>query len=281
VKEGLTFWRLAARSLRFYWRTHAGVLLGTAIASSALIGALLVGDSVRGSLRDRAVARVGKAELILAPGDRFLTDQTATNLLWDRTVQEVGGLKGAFPTSPGSGLILPAIATVPNGAARANGVTLIGVRARQDSGRASFWDYAPLPTTNEIGPGKVRLNDALARHLGVKRGDTILFRTGKPSALSAESPVSPRSGQSAALRLKFDGVVPDSSFGGFSTTMGQRPRMNAFVNLAELQTAAGLEGRCNLLLVPSAVSAEGHGARLPSSATLELASKAFRQSWRL
>jgi len=50
----LTLPRLVARNLRFHWRGNVAVLLGVAVGSAVLTGALLVGDSLRGSLRDRA-----------------------------------------------------------------------------------------------------------------------------------------------------------------------------------------------------------------------------------
>ena len=43
----MTFRTLIRRSLRFHWRAHVGVVLGAAVGSAALIGALVVGDSVR------------------------------------------------------------------------------------------------------------------------------------------------------------------------------------------------------------------------------------------
>ena len=45
----MTFRTLIRRSLRFHWRSHLGVVLGAAMGSAALIGALVVGDSVRES----------------------------------------------------------------------------------------------------------------------------------------------------------------------------------------------------------------------------------------
>jgi hypothetical protein len=42
------------RSVRFYWRTHLGVILGTALAAMVLVGSLLVGDSVKATLRHQA-----------------------------------------------------------------------------------------------------------------------------------------------------------------------------------------------------------------------------------
>ena len=43
---------LLLQSLSYYWRTNVAVVLGVATAVAVLAGALLVGDSVRGSLRD-------------------------------------------------------------------------------------------------------------------------------------------------------------------------------------------------------------------------------------
>ena len=50
----LTLPRLVARNLTYHWRGNLAVLLGVAVGSAVLTGALLVGDSLRGSLRDRA-----------------------------------------------------------------------------------------------------------------------------------------------------------------------------------------------------------------------------------
>ena len=66
----MTIWTLIFRSLRFHARAHLGALLGAAVGSAVLIGALVVGDSVRGSLRDMALARLGKVQLELAANDR-------------------------------------------------------------------------------------------------------------------------------------------------------------------------------------------------------------------
>ena len=50
----MTFLQLVRRSATYHWRTNLAVVLGVTAAVSVLGGALLVGDSVRGSLRDIA-----------------------------------------------------------------------------------------------------------------------------------------------------------------------------------------------------------------------------------
>jgi len=54
--------RLVLNSLAHYWRTNIAVVLGVATGVAVLAGALLVGDSVRGSLRDLVLQRLGRAD---------------------------------------------------------------------------------------------------------------------------------------------------------------------------------------------------------------------------
>src|SRR5437870_13808120 len=99
----MTFRTLIGRSLRFHARSHFGVVLGAAIGSAALIGALVVGDSVRGSLRDKALERIGAARYFLETRDRTFSDSSAT---WS----------GTFPDSAAWGLHLVAGASAREGA---------------------------------------------------------------------------------------------------------------------------------------------------------------------
>ena len=67
----MSLFRLALRSATYYWRTNLAVLLGVSAAVAVLGGALLVGDSVRGSLRDIALGRLGKADQALSSAQFF------------------------------------------------------------------------------------------------------------------------------------------------------------------------------------------------------------------
>ncbi len=76
----MTLTRLVRLSLRYHWRMHASVCCGVVVATAVLSGALLVGDSMRGSLRDLTLDRLGRIDdVLLAP--RFfreeLVDETA------------------------------------------------------------------------------------------------------------------------------------------------------------------------------------------------------------
>ena len=108
----------------------------------------------------------------------------------------------------------------------------------------------------EIPADAVLLNEALARQLGAKPGDTILLRAQKPSLLSRDAPLTPQEDFSVAMRLTVKAVVSDEQFGRFSLQANQLPPFNAFVQLGRLQERIGQQGRANLLLAPQLADGE-------------------------
>src|SRR5262245_43102487 len=62
---------LVLRGLIYYWRTHLAVVLGVATAVAVLAGALIVGESVRGSLRDLVLGRLGRTDHVVASAGFF------------------------------------------------------------------------------------------------------------------------------------------------------------------------------------------------------------------
>src|SRR5207245_5125509 len=62
---------LVLRGLTYYWRTNVAVVVGVATAVAVLAGALLVGDSVRGSLRDLVLQRIGRTDRVVVSSGFF------------------------------------------------------------------------------------------------------------------------------------------------------------------------------------------------------------------
>ena len=78
----LSMLRLTLNSLAHHWRINVAVALGVAAGTAVLTGALLVGDSMHGSLRDLTLGRLGRVdEVLLAP--RFFRRQLAEELAAD------------------------------------------------------------------------------------------------------------------------------------------------------------------------------------------------------
>ena len=139
---------LLARNLKWYWRTNLAVLLGVATAAAVLGGALLVGDSVRASLRDLVLARLGDTQYVVSRNG-FFRDQLARS----------------FPSAS------PAI-------------VMNGMVAHQASGRRALG--VEIYGMENLS-GSARLSSALASELGAKPGDALLIRVEKPSAIPLES----------------------------------------------------------------------------------------------
>src|SRR5688500_11117243 len=176
----MTSWTLARRSVAFYLRSHLGTLLGAAIATAVLTGALLVGDSVRGSLREMALARIGRIDVALASGDRLFRTALAEEMQ-----SKLTGTKIA------PALQLPATVNNPDGTARANQVQVTGVDER-------FWQLANN-SPGALNDDQVFINDRLARQLKTAVGETILIRVPRISHLSRDAPLSPEEDATVAL----------------------------------------------------------------------------------
>ena len=75
----MRFSTLLRRNLFYHWRANVAVALGVMVGTAVLTGALLVGDSLRGSLRDLTLDRLGDIDHALV-GDRFFQADLAERL---------------------------------------------------------------------------------------------------------------------------------------------------------------------------------------------------------
>jgi ABC-type antimicrobial peptide transport system permease subunit len=259
----MKFRTLTRRSLRYYWRSHLGVLIGAAIGSAALIGALIVGDSVKGSLRERALERLGGIKFVLDGGDRVFTDTLGDRMprgVTDGWIENGPNVPAdAFPDltvffegGPGAVLRVQGMALVPGEEARANRVQILGVYRKPEIERGNrycdFWSYSGWMDAPIIASNEVWLNENLARHLGVQPGAEVVFRLRKPTSLSAEVPISDRPDNSLALRFRFTQTVQAQHLGNFNLQESSVPVFNAFVNVETLQRALSLPAQANLLV---------------------------------
>lgn len=256
----MTFRTLIRRSLCFHWRSHLGVTLGAAIGSAALIGALVVGDSVKGSLRHQALIRLAGIPVAMDAQDRLFGTKLFSRILAAGTNEATRAFNSpqnprdvvwGWPPEHAGGVVLhlPASVTRQDGGARANAVHCYGL----ETGAFNLL----LPGVREP-EGGVCLNQALARQLNAKVGDNLVFRMQKPSLLSHEISIAQRTDAMVVLPLRVTEIAPDE-LGDFSLRSGQPPTLNAFIGLKTLQEAAKCEGRANLML-----AAPGYETRQPT-----------------
>ncbi len=284
----MTFRNLITRSLRFHWRAHLGVLLGAAVGSAALIGALVVGDSVRLSLRDLALQRLGNVQFAMDTGDRHFRSGLDTlvegaigqdasalrDIQWSLVSQMIKGaatinvpvtVSNRFVTLTTTNSIplnqaMGWNAYLTNHSVHANAALKLDATAATQGGQARANKVQLLGVStgfsllggsgvfSNLPPDTVVLNESLAAQLRVSTGDAVTVRTRKPDALGGDSPLAPQDETAVALRLRVHKILPAAEGGNFNLTAGQTPPYNAFVSLAMLQEKTGVPYRANLLL---------------------------------
>ena len=210
----MTLGTLIRRNLRCHWRAHLGVVLGAAVGSAALIGALVVGDSVKGSLREMALGRLGKTYLALPTGDdRFGRNWRPTS--WGGKASTV-----IFKRDRRCGAATAKHRQHQCGTARANQVQVLGVDDR-------FWQLADPPALLANLPDDAVFINNHWRDNSISIRVTPSFCVPKPNELSREATLAPDRNESVVLRLKVGVVVSDAQLGRFSLQPGPTARLNA------------------------------------------------------
>jgi putative ABC transport system permease protein len=230
----MTIRRLLLENLLYHWRGNLAVLLGVVVGTAVLTGALLVGDSLRGSLAELSLRQLGWVDQALV-GGRFLREEHANTL-------------AAEKRSPA--IVLQGAATAAGGR-RAGRVTILGVDSSfwhafgGDGGSLSAWDGA-----NSGGDFAV-LSQTLAHELGVVKGDALTLHLQKSSSVPRESLLGRRDAAEVIedLHVTVRGVEAMDA-PGISFSLNPTPALprNVFVPLHVLQKAIGQPGRVNVLL---------------------------------
>lgn len=241
-----TFTYIAA-NLRQHWRTNLAAAAAVAIATAVLTGALLVGDSVRGSLRDLTLQRLGHIDQAVQT-PRLFRQELANELA------STAGFADHF-TSAQPALLLRGAATArhDSGVRRASDLDLIGIGD-------SFWqlgrqDPRPSSSSSESSPDAppdgVWLTQQVAGDLQATAGDTLLLRLPVRSDVPADSPLGEKADTVVGKQFVVAGVLPDHGLARFGLRPSQRPPRAIFVPLGELATAIDEPGKANTLLVAS------------------------------
>jgi len=237
--------RLIKRSLRYYWQTNLVVVLGVAIAVSVLAGALLIGESVRGSLRDLSSRRLGKTEQLITSAG-FFREQLAVDLA--QNTCPLIALDGVVVHEPSK--------------RRAGGVKVYGVDER-------FWSFNGVAGVQSPQNRNSLLSESLASELSARVGDSVLLRLEKPSEIPIESLHGRKEDPGRTIRLNAGGVLNGESLGEFSLQPQQGSVRAVFVSLSLLQKELEQDHKVNTILVASDSANQSLHALLNDRSTLE------------
>jgi ABC-type lipoprotein release transport system permease subunit len=241
---------LIRRGLTYYWRTHLAVVFGVATAVAVLAGALLVGDSVRGSLRDLVVGRLGKTDYLVASAG-FFREQLATDL--QSQPESLRAFTSVVPL-----VVANAVVSVQQTGRRAGQVRVYGVDDR-------FWRFHGVDAMAGPSGRDAYVSPALATQIGAADDSVILVRVQRPTDIPLESLHGRRDEVGRTLRLTVRRVIPASALGEFALDAQQGEVRAVFVPLARLQEDLSVTRRVNTLLVSGADPTSDATARLEAA----------------
>ncbi|MEW5982309.1 MAG: FtsX-like permease family protein [Acidobacteriota bacterium] len=233
--------RLVCRNLRYYWRTNLAALAGVATAVAVLSGALLVGESVRASLRDLVVRRLGATDVVVA-SDRFFREDLARAFASvDSTAKTTScpiiRLEGALARAESS--------------RRSRAVQVYGVDDR-------FWHFHGIARTGPSGRTAL-VGRALAEALGIKPGDDLLLRLDTAGWIPRESLFGRRESVGRTIRLTAGEILDADGLGEFTLQSSQQQVLAVFIPLARLQRDLAQSLRINAILVAGSPEPVGAG----------------------
>jgi putative ABC transport system permease protein len=228
---------LVTRSLVHYWRTNVAVVAGVATAVAVLAGALLVGDSVRGSLSDLVLQRIGRTDQVVGSSG-FFREALADDMRADETFSTA--YANICPM-----IVVQGLVSDQAGGLRASRVLVYGVDDR-------FWRFHGVTAPVRADPSESRgavLSAPLASKIGVTAGGAVLVRVERPSAVPIESLHGRKDDLGRTMRLTARAIIGPAELGEFSLRPQQGRVQAVFVPLKRLQQELDLDGRVNTLLV--------------------------------
>lgn len=210
------------------------VLLGVALTSAILSGALVVGDSVKESLRRNAEARLSGVDTVLIGGERFFTTALADRIGND--VAPILQVEGTVATR--------------GGGKRSNRVQILGVDDR-------FWKLglSGKKPANLDSENWFAVNDILANRVDLATGQTLICRVEIPGELSKDAPLSGESEQTQPFTGDVAAVLGADQMGRYSLQAEQVPKGTVYIPLKRLQTILEKPDQANLILASAEASA--------------------------
>ena len=218
---------LSLRAARFYWLSNLAVMLGVAVGAAVLVGALVIGDSLRGSLRDRALHQLNGVE------------HTYTG---PRLIHE--GIAKDFPESVVPVLMLQGSIQAESDAQRR--IAKVNILGINNDGMEPFHID---DTENQCA-----ISQRIADDLQIKVGDTLTFNVPKFSNIPRSSVLGRRDNDRtiATFSMTITQILPaDSPPADFSIEPNPRLPLNVYVSLSTLQRQVDAEAKVNTLFAMS------------------------------
>lgn len=221
MRNGVLIWR----TLCYFRRSSFAVAAGVAVATAVLAGALMVGDSMTGSLSELVDQRLGRTDHLLHSPMFF------PQSLSERLAAQNGGFAADFQNAS-SAILTRGSLSIDK--VRSPGVRVIGAAAQEFA----------------VPRNRCVLSAALAEDLDVAAGDEVAVRVVAETDVPRDLALGSRDADIRLVRLTVHRVAAEASvWSRFSINASQRVPRNCWMNLAQLAELIDRSGRANMIWV--------------------------------
>jgi ABC-type antimicrobial peptide transport system permease subunit len=225
----LNLFHIIRRSLSFNKPGFIYLALVIVILTAVITGSLMTGGSVRKSLKNTSLEKLGNTGIVISSTNRYF-DPSLTERIRDKSgvqctgVLEINGYCQNFGT----------------------GQTSLGVKIFAID--HAFVDFQGIEGI-KINKGEAVINEKLADYLGLKPGDDLVLRFKPISDIPSDAPFAPEQNASGSVVLKIGSILTSDQSGNFSLGISQITPLNVFVNRDELTDSKGKVPKTNRLLI--------------------------------
>jgi len=236
----MSIFKLILKSIWFYRKLNLTIVLGIALSTAILVGALIIGDSVKFSLEQITVQRLGNTSQVITAGERLFRQQLAKEL-----TKKTGVETSALLRANGFGVI-------DGGDLRINQLAIWGV----DSTFGPRVLGANHPQSFILKNNEAAINENMAALSGLKIGDEFLLRVNKLNTFPANTPFVSVKEATISFRIKVARILKADELGNLNLQNIQSAPRNVFLNLLWLNQQMELHQKANVVLVSEGVSSD-------------------------
>jgi len=221
------------------------VVLGVAVAVAVLAGALLVGASVRDSLAQIALGRLGATDVIITSPTFFRT--ALADALLTRSTQPQQAPMGTR-VDPYRMVQSTAPVVVFGGA-------VVHDESKQTAGKVMVYGIDERfgrfhgVTGFAVSGREALISAALAQEVGATVGDSLTLRVAKPTDIPLSTLQGRRDTTGERVRVTVTRVLDDAALGEFSLAPTQGAVFAIYLPIGRLQRDLGLGDRANTILI--------------------------------
>ncbi|MBQ3197648.1 MAG: FtsX-like permease family protein [Alistipes sp.] len=209
-----------SRNIRYFARYYRLVALSVMVAVMVIVGSLVVGDSVRGTLRHQVEERLGNSETIIFANQSYLSDE----ILQEELLMD--GCRG-YLLSQGfishNGRMIPVM----------------------------VWGC----DDEDLDYGVAKINSALAEELGNDNAEDIVLRLPAKGLIPSGSLFVTKN-YTTSIRLKISSTKSAEEGGNINLRNEQTEPFNIFLSRKELAEELGADSKINIIFSDKVISNE-------------------------